>query len=374
MSAPKPHLCFVIPSLGIGGSERQVLHLLHGLNKHFDLTVICTRDAGAWIDEARPVAHIEVLTLRGGWDPRLKSKLTALFRQLQPDIVHSFMFGFDYAVNVAARAAHVPVVIASRRQRATWKKPRHLRLQKKANQLVDAIVANSQAVADYAAEQEGQPLDQYRVILNGIDRAPFQTPAPKDILRQDHGLPSDKKIVGIVANFSPIKNHALFLEIATTLMARRDDLHFLMVGSGPQQHDIEQALHGTPLKAHTTILHAENNIAALYGLLDVQVLCSHSEGFPNVIMEGMAAGVPIVSARVGGVPELIDHGDTGWLVDTPIPKTYADHIEWCLDTPDAVALMTQRAREIIAERASLETMLEHYTLLYTTLLAQKGAR
>lgn len=367
----KPRLCYVIPSLDVGGTERQLMHMIKGLSDTFTITIICTRNQGKWFTEAQSFAQVHHLKLRGGWDPRLKRKLIHHFNTFQPDIVHSFMFGFDYPINVAARAAKIPIVISSRRQLATWKKPRHIRLQNKANVLVDAIVANSHAVAEFAAQQEHKSIEDYQVILNGIDIEALQSQTPREDICQRYTIPKDKKLIGIIANFSPVKNHALFIDIAKSLLQRRDDLHFIAIGKGPLHHKFMQTLRQENLHTHFTVLTTENDLADLYTILDVQVLCSKNEGFPNVIMEGMAAGVPIVASKVGGVPELIDHGDTGWLVETPTPETYADHIQWCLDNPQECSAMTQRARDFIQQHLSLETMLEQYTMLYTSLLTKK---
>ena len=120
----KPLVCFVIPSLGVGGTERQLLYLLKGLQDGYEIMVVCTRSGGVWAEDALQMGRVEVLGLRGGWDPRLKPRLRKLFKMYGPSVVHSFMFGFDYGVNAAAREAGIRAVISSRRQLATWKGPR----------------------------------------------------------------------------------------------------------------------------------------------------------------------------------------------------------------------------------------------------------
>ncbi len=307
----KCRICFVIPSLERGGTERQLVHLLRGLAEAHDLCVICTREDGALAREAADFAEIRRLGLSGGWDPRLRHRVQQAFDAWRPDIVHSFMFGFDYQVNVAARKTGVPVVLSSRRQLATWKKPRHMRLQKKANALVDGIVANSEAVASFVSEQEDEPRERFHVIRNGIDVQALQTSKNLEIIAEKLSIPSDRKVVGLVANFSPVKDHDLFVRIAAELAGRREDVHFLLVGEGPLRKAIEEQIGAAGLADRFTLAGAQDEIAALYALMTVVVLCSKVEGSPNVVMEAMAAGRPVVAAEVGGVPELIEENVTG---------------------------------------------------------------
>lgn len=368
----KKRICFVIPSLGVGGTERQLLYLIRGLAEHYEILVVCTRTEGAWGGDAHRIGRVKVLGLRGGWDPRLKPRLRELFRRYKPAIVHSYMFGFDHAVNVAARAEGVPVVISSRRQIATWKKPRHIRLQKKGNALVDAIVANSHAVAEFAAQQEGESVENYTVILNGIDVDCFQSTINLVQIRKRYHIPDGRKIVGIVANFSPVKDHALFVDMARTLLERRDDAHFVMAGKGPLMDEIGARIERYGMQSCVTGLATISELHDVYRMLDVCVLTSRAEGFPNVVMEALATGTPMVAARVGGVPELIEDGVTGTLIDSRDPEVFARAVERYLDDPDEAQRVARRGRALVQENLSLHAMIDAHRKLYEDLLHAKG--
>ena len=367
----KKRICFVIPSLGIGGTERQLLYLLKGLAPHFEIMVVCTRSEGAWSADVQRIGRVKVLKLRGGWDPRLKSRLRKLFRKYNPTIVHSYMFGFDHAVNVAARAEGIPVVIASRRQLAGWKKPRHIRLQKKGNALVDAIVANSRVVAEFAAKQEGESLERYTVILNGIDVDCFQSNIDPTQIRRRYQIPDGKKIVGIVANFSPVKDHVLFVEMARLLLQRRDDVHFVLAGKGPLMRDIGRRMERYSMQDAVTGLTTISELQDVYRMLDVCVLTSKSEGFPNVVMESLASGTATVAANVGGIPELIEDGVTGTLVGSRNPEDFARAVEHYLDHPDDATAVGLRGQAFVREHLSLQAMVDAHLALYNDLLRAK---
>ena len=365
----RDRILYVIPSLEVGGTERQLSALVRGIAGEYEVEIVCTRTEGTLADALREHATITSLDLGGGWDLRLPSRLREVIGRLHPVLVHTFMFGFDYPVNVAARDVGVPVLVSSRRQLAEWKKPRHIRLQRKANRLVDCIVANSEAVARFAAEQEALGIERITVIPNGIDLVPALGAAQEIRLREECGIPMDARVVGIVANFSPVKDHALFVKMAAELTRRQRDVHFLMVGDGPLRESIQGQLAQEGLTARCSVLKNVGDARPFFSLMDVSVLCSRNEGCPNAVMESMAAGTPVVAAAVGGIPELIGNGKTGMLIDSRDPAGFADAVAFLLDHEEDRARMGQAAQERCAERFSTARMLDAYRALYADLLA-----
>ncbi len=363
-------VCYVIPSMEPGGTERQLLHLLAGLTRDHELTVICTRSEGALAGEARRLgAYVYVIEGWGGWDFSLGWKLRRIYRGHRPDIVHTFLFGFDFVANQAARSTGVPVVVSSRRELADWQKPRHVRMQKKANELADCIVANSRAAAEFAAKQEGEDPSRYRVIYNGIDASAFQNTAVPELIRTRFSIPQEIPVIGMVANFSPVKDHTLFLEMAGELMRRRSDVHFLLVGTGPGLNEVIATIAERGWETHFTQASSIHEMADLYRVMSVCVLCSKSEGFPNAIMEAMAAEIPVVAAAVGGIPELVEDGVTGKLVHERSASAFADAVEWMLDHADERDKLTKSAAAYVRTELTVERMVDAHRALYVHLLA-----
>lgn len=367
-------ICYVVPSLGVGGSERQLLLLMKELAHDYELLVVCTRTDGALAGDARRLGDVKVLSTWSGWDPRIRPRLERVLRAYRPAIVHSLMFGFDYPVNVAARRAGVPVVISSRRQLAHWKKPRHIRLQQRANRLVDAIVANSRAVADFSIRQEGADPSLVRVVHNGVDAERFRSETDRESVRRRFEIPYHTKVVGMVANFGYEKDHALFVDIAADVVRRRPDVHFILVGTGPLRDATERALSQRGIGDQVTILRTVAELPDLYRLMSVFLLCSRSEGFPNVVLEAMAAGKPVVASAVGGIPELIDDGVTGRLIRSRNPEEFAAAIDAYLENPDAAEAAGQRAASVVADRFSVQRMSGAYREIYAELLTAARSR
>ncbi|MDZ4857765.1 MAG: glycosyltransferase [Candidatus Hydrogenedentes bacterium] len=367
----KPGICFVIPSLNPGGTERQLLYLIEGLRTTHDCTVVCTREAGAWADIARQSgATIYELKTWGGWDPRIGMRIRKVLRECKPDIVHTFMFGFDLPINRVARAEDVPVIVSSRRELAAWMKPRHLRRQCAANELADCTVANSHAAAQFAAKLEGLDAARIRVIHNGIDAGALAA----QVKPVELALPANARIVGMVANFSPVKDHALFVEAASRLASTRSDVHFLLVGSGGLRRNIEGTIQKHGMQSLFNIISTSNECASLLARMDVCVCTSLREGFPNVILEAMALQRPVVATAVGGIPEIIEDGVTGLLVRSRNPRDFASAIARVLGDPALAALLASNAVARVCTSFPIAAMVESHRALYTELLANPGNR
>ena len=364
-------VCYVIPSLGVGGTERQLLELVRGLVRDHDVTIVCTRrDCALAGDARRAGARVIVLDSWGGWDFTLRRKFRRVFLGYRPDIVHSFLFGFDLFANLAARDAHVPAIVSSRRELAVWMKRRHVFMQRQANRFVNCIVANSRAVAEFAIKQEAADPALFRVIPNGVDAGAFVCNADGHSLRVRYRIPFHTHVVGMVANFSPVKDHALFVEMASVLLRRRADVHFLLVGRGGLVKPIERMIDARGLMNCFTRMAALAEIVELYALMDVSVLCSKAEGFPNAVTESMAAGRSVVAAAVGGIPELVRDGETGRLVSSRRPEDFADAVEWVLDHAEESRAMAARASQFVRMELTVERMVERYRALYAELLAE----
>lgn len=368
----RARIAFMIPSMAVGGTEMQLSHLIDGLKDDFELALICTRNEGGLIGDVRRMgAYVRILDGRSGWDWTIGVKTRRILRGFMPHILHTFLSGFDLAPNRVARQLGIPVIISSRRELATWQKTRHLFIQRRANRYVDAIVANSQAVADYAVRREKAPRELFHVIPNGVDAEAYLPPCALQESRKRFRLPVRKKIIGMVANFSPVKDHRLFMDMAGALLQRRQDMHFLLVGSGPLVDKYGQLIEGRGQGEHFNRISTIGAVAEMYAVMDVFVLTSKIEGFPNAVIEAMASGTPVVAPAVGGILEQVRHGETGLLVDSRSPEAFADAVEWCLDHPEEALVMAQRGADWVRANLSMEQMVRRYREFYYAMLDGK---
>jgi len=366
-------ICYVIPSMAAGGTERQLLHLIRGLSPDHDIQLVCTRGGGEWIGDVRRIlTHVRILEMRGGWDYVLRSELRRVLLAHKFDIVHTFLFGFDLFANLAARDAGVPVVVSSRRELANWMRRRHVIMQRLANRYVDCITANSHAVAEDAITREHLSRDMVRVIYNGIPADDFRGTSDERQIRLRHKIPAGDRVIGLVANFSPVKDHMLFLATARELLRRRKrGLHFLMVGSGPLVGMVEKMIPRYGPEEAFSHVDRVTELHDLYAIMDVCVLCSKVEGFPNSVLEAMAAGTPVVAAATGGILEQVRPGDTGYLVEKRDAGAFADAIEHVLDRPEESAAVASRAAAYVRSDLTVQRMVDAHRTLYAELLQRK---
>lgn len=371
----RPRIAWVIPTMRVGGSEIQLLHLMKALAHDFELSLICTRSEGALIGDARRAgAYVRVLDAPSGWDFRIGRRLCHIFQAHTPHIMHSYLGGFDLFANKGARKAGVPIIISSRRELAVWQKPRHRFMQRRANAYVDCIVANSRAVAEFAARQEREPVGRYRVIHNGVEPENFVATIPREQILNRFRLPPHTLNIGMVANFSPVKDHRLFLDMANCLIKQRQDVHFLLVGTGPLVDRIGDLIRRRKQDKYFTRIGTVGEVSDLLSAMDVMVHTAKSEGFPNAIIEAMCARTPCVAGRVGGIPELLQHEKTGLLVDERTPEAFARAVASLLDHPERRHAMGVAAGTWVRDHLPMQAMVDNYRALYHELLQQKLRR
>jgi glycosyltransferase involved in cell wall biosynthesis len=209
-----------------------------------------------------------------------------------------------------------------------------------------AVIAVSRSLERLAIEL-GTPAERVHVVPNGVDTARFR-PLDRAAAREGLGLPTEGRILLAVGRLDPIKGLDLLLEATAALRARPEgagaSLH--LVGDGPERKPIEAAIPrlglGSAATLHGTV--APEALPLWYAASDVVCLTSHSEGCPNVVTEALACGRPVVAAAVGGVPDLVQDGENGFLIAERDPALVADGIARALATPWSAEAISARAR------------------------------
>ena len=323
-------LVFVISSLNIGGTERQIVDIAPALTaRGFEIIVYCFTEPGA-LAPLLARAGIRVVAPPAGpakqlgpWARKARfvrsvGRLFSLLVKERPAAVHCFLPLANVFGLLAARAARIRCVLTSRRSlnRYQAKYPWLSRLERRLHRHATAVVANSYAAARELVAEERAPPDQVLVIHNGVALDKFDAPIDPSQMRAQLGIPADALIIVIVANLIPYKGHLdLLAALARIKRDLVDDWRLLVVGrddgAGPSIH---RAAVDRGLIDNLMLLGVRTDVPALLGAADIAVLASQEEGFPNAILEYMAAGLPIVATDVGGTSEAIGGDDVGWLV------------------------------------------------------------
>ena len=205
---------------------------------------------------------------------------------------------------------------------------------------------------------------------NAVDLTRFQTaPAEKNALRQSLQLPVNRTIIGSVGRLTEQKGYTLFIQAAAQVVKSRPDVYFVILGDGEQRAEIETAIHELGLENHIILPGSRKNVEAYLYAYDLFVSSSRWEGLPTVVMESMAAGVPVVATNIPGSRDLVQDGVTGWLVKPENSGALAEKILLALDSPAEQERFTTQALKAI-QIYSIENVAAAYAALYQKLLSK----
>ncbi|HEY2067200.1 MAG TPA: glycosyltransferase [Gemmatimonadaceae bacterium] len=314
-------LVFAIDNMRYGGTELNAVRTAERLDRRrFDLRVVCLDDRGPIADRYRsmgvPVIRMAVSSLHGpsmlstGW------QFARYLRKERVQIVHAHDMYSNVFATPWARAAGTPVVIASRRWWHTLPNRKLQLANAVAFRMAGAVLTNSAQVARSVREVEGVPEARVWTVTNFVDEEAF-TPLPEDErarLRREWGVPAGAAVVGCVARLVPVKNHALLVEAFAELRRRNRAVHLVLIGDGECRDALTAQVRALGIEHAVAFVGELRSGGNHHRAFDVSALVSLSEGFPNTLIEAMAAGVPAVATAVGGSVDAVVDGVTGLLV------------------------------------------------------------
>ncbi|MHB8067026.1 MAG: glycosyltransferase [Desulfobaccales bacterium] len=367
-------ILLVIGQLGFGGAERQLLYLLQGLDRRRFEPLLCVLNPGEVMPGFQsidvPIVNLKRYLPRN--DVLRLFSLSALIRRWRPDLVHSFLAN-TYAF-LAARISRVPHLISERNIETPACEDKNL-LQRLMEPLMfsraAAIVANSQAGAAVAERTKRARPERIYVVPNGIDTNAFDTLRPPQAMRRELGLDPDRFTIGIIGSIvGNRKDHATFLRAMQSLTQRcGPKFQVVCVGGGPRLEETRLLARQLGLGERTLFTGVRTDVPDILGALDLVVSSSQWEGMPNVIMEAMAAGKPVVATAVGGTPELVIHEETGLLVPPMNPEAIAKASQIMIETPGRALAMGKAGRKRIENFFSIEKMVRDTENIYQLLLS-----
>ncbi|MGO9085989.1 MAG: glycosyltransferase [Candidatus Sulfotelmatobacter sp.] len=366
---PLPGVFLMSNSFETGGSERQFAALARSLNASlFRVQLGCIARRGDFLDG---LDNVEEFPLGGnlyGWQSmRARMRLARYLRRSNISVAHAFDFYTNLTLIPAARIARVPVVIGSQRQLGDLLTPAKARAQLAMLAWCDSVVCNSRAAADRLISW-GIAERRIAIIHNGLPPSSFVSTTPA--LPKRPGLLR----VGMIARMNtPSKNHQIFLRAAARLRHRFPELEFVLVGDGPLRPQFEREATALGIRDHVHFLGDRRDVPSLLASIDISVLPTASESLSNVILESMAAGVPVVASRVGGNTELIAE-DRGVLVAPGDEQSLVVEVERLLQDSSLRAKLGCNAKKFAAEHFTIAEMQRRHEELYANLLDEKTQR
>lgn len=381
----------VITRLNVGGPAQQAILLTAGLDRTRFRTTLITgvvgRDEGDLAPAARtrgvePVVIPELgRAIHPLHDLLALGKLVRLFRRLQPDVVHTHTAKAGTLGRLAARLTAVPATIHTFHGHVLegYFSPAmsqvFLRIERVLARRTDRIIVLSPRLREaMLAMGIGRP-EQVEVIPLGLDLDRFLRAAQgQDDLRAALCIPPDVSLLGIVGRLAPIKDHPTLFQALAHLDAGDQVPHVVVIGDGERREELRRLAQSLDLAPRIHFLGWRNDLEAILSELDVVICCSRNEGTPVALIEAMAAGVPALSTDVGGVSDLIVHGETGWLVPPGDPLALARAIEVLLADPALRHRLAAAARPVALGRHDGKALIHRMEALYVTVMARKGGR
>jgi len=375
---PTPQVVFqILPSLVVGGAERLVVHLMEHLSRErFSPVCICLESPLGTHYEARVRASGAPLYFLGkgaGASGDVLRQLNALFRQYRPTVVHTHIIGLNYAYPLMLRyrtpaRVHTVHNLAQREvgvRVGAWVRMLAFRYH------IGGVVPVAVADKVRATIQQLYGYPDPPLIPNGIPTDEYApNPDTRAQWRQAHGIEPRATGLTHIGRFAVQKNHALLVE-AFAQVRSDAPLYLLLVGGGELENAVREQVAALGLQERVRFLGVRADVADILRASDVFVLSSRWEGNPLSVMEAMAAGLPVVSTAVGGVPELVREGETGLLVPSEDAGALARALQALVDDPARRRAMGAAARQHAVAHFDIRHTVRGYEQLYETLLCRE---
>lgn len=372
----RPRLLQFVNSFHLGGTEGQVLELLRGLRADWSVEAAAVHLEGPHLASVRALGLEPLPVPLGGSfaGPQTLSQILRLARWLEDEkieLVHAHDFYTALLAVPAARLARAKVVVG-RLDLSHWLNPPQRLALAAVTRAADGVIANARAIRRQVCRQELLSESRVSVIPNGIDLANFdraRAAGLKEPLPELEG----RVVIAHVANMThPVKAQELLFEAMSALVVRRPQAALLLVGDGPRRPMLEGLVAGARLGDHVFFLGRRSDVPAVLARCDLAVLCSQAEGLANAIIEGLAAGLPMVVTDAGGNPELVSDGHSGFVVPVGSSLGLAARLETLIDSRPLRLEMGQAGRAFVERELVLARLLERHDALYRRVLGVPG--
>lgn len=369
----------ILPNIGPGGAERMAVHLMRALDRgRFEVRALSLYDpVGSDLEELLALSEVPVWNLgkRPGLDPRMFVRIDHALRRFRPHVAHTHLAALRYAW-LPMLYRDVPAMVHTVHNLAEYEVDRPgLLLHRLAFRRGVVPVAIGQEVAASISQVygiQGFPSIHYGIPVEVYGNARI---AREQWRRQEGFAPEDTLFV-CVARLKAQKNHALLLRSFAQGAASYPGARLLLVGGSKQETEQEARLRKQAetlgLGDKVRFMGLRTDIPEVLAAADVFVLSSDWEGNPLAIMEAMAAGKPVISTAVGGVPELVGDDSCGLLVPRGDSGALARAIDYLAAKPKVRQAMGAAAAARAAERFGVETMTKTYEELYETILVRRS--
>ena len=363
----------IMLSLEVGGMENGLVNILTRSNDAvFDSHVCCLEKIGTLGERlSSSKTHIYNMEKKPGFSIGLILNLAKLLRKKKIDIIHTrcwatLLYGF-----FAGKLAHVPIHIHGEHGVFNLEYGRRVKLYKFFINHIDRILTVSESLKREIIAITGISPDAITPIINGVDTDKF-FPRPRHALRYGLQLKDSDIVIGSVGRLENVKNYQAIIRCVSQF--NHTSVKGILVGDGPQRAKLENYVAKLQLQDRFFFLGKRTDVEKLLPAFDIFVCSSLSEGLSNTILEAMACGLPVIATRVGGNPEIVSHGKTGYLVDVDSSDEMLTSCKHLVNNQDLACSLGKYGRDVVMKRYSLQKMVHEYENVYLSLSNRKGLK
>ena len=375
---PKIKILYIITSSGIGGAEKILYYTATGLDYNkYDISVCSLKNKGE-IARALEKQGIEVCCLHMGGRERFLGWLSSIITlirlfpyliRIRPTIVHSFLFRANILARIAGYLTGVPIVISSVRVMGGEKKYFHY-VEMITSFMVDHYVTVSESVKRYIIDKSKISAEKISVVYNGVN-----IESQDNSYEQNPKMPfriGDKdRILMTVGRLHKQKGHCYLIQAVSKVRKEFPKVKLLVTGEGEEENNLKKLVKSLDLMNEVIFAGLSSAIERILPMAELFILPSLWEGLPNALLEAMAAGKPVVATKVGGIPEIVVHGETGMLIPPRDTDALAAAIIDLLQNRLKAKDMGEAGRIRAGKRFSIYKMIEKTENLYQELLKEK---
>jgi glycosyltransferase involved in cell wall biosynthesis len=347
------------------GGAQQVLYLLKGLEARGVRNALACPRGSALATAAEPFAEVFPLPMAGDLDLRIIPRVRRCVRKYAPDLVHLHSrIGADVMGGIACRLEGVPVV-HSRRQdnpEARWAVALKYRLH-------DRVIAISEGIGRVLLA-EGLPREKLRVVRSAVDYDRFARTCERERVCALLGVPSQARLIGVVAQLIRRKGHRFLIEALPPLVAELPELRVVFFGKGPEEQDLTRRIAEAGLQEYVQLAGFRDDLAEILPCLDLLVHPATMEGLGVSLLQAASAAVPIVASDAGGIPEAVRDGLNGLLVPPGEVRTLGEAVGRLLRDPALARRMGLSGQALMRDEFSADAMVDGNLAVYRELLTE----
>jgi len=359
------HITF---DMRIGGAERLIYHLIRNTDpSRFEVSLIClNQPLGPFGRELQGSGiPIEECDRRPGLDFSLIKNLHRYLREKGIDIVHCHQYTpFVYGVISGLKTPTRVIFTEHGRFYPDLRKMKRVFVNPALARLCDSITAISAATKEALVRYENMPAKRIRVVYNGIADSVSSGAVPVQAIKKSLGIGENDFILGTVARLDSIKNHPLMIRTLKEIRGLYPQTTLVIIVDVPERGKLESLTRELDQQAHVVFTGFREDAHLFYRLMDVFLLTSFSEGTAMTLLEAMAASLPSVVTDVGGNPEIVKDGETGFVIPSNDKKALVEKIALLQGDESLRRKIGQAARKRFEEKFTVEKMVAAYEQIY----------